>query len=83
MTQIQKKAAVAMARKRGWTDTEILKAVLKNVYGANRRRELVVEWAEALGLETSEALQAAHAGNLLPTSAPPRESAKEKPRRKS
>lgn len=72
-----------MARKKGWTDAEILRAILQNVFGANRRRELVVEWAEALGLESNEALRVARAANLLPTSAPPRAGGKEKLPRKT
>ena len=83
MTSFQKSAAVSLARKKGWTDEEILRSVLQNVYGAPRRREVVVEWAAALNLEPSEALRKARVANLLPTSAPPRASGKEKPPRKT
>lgn len=66
------KAKIAMARKLGWSDADILRVALTNVYGATERRELVVEWGRHLGLETSDALQLARAEHLIPTSAPPR-----------
>jgi hypothetical protein len=64
---------VAMARRRGLTDAEILHEVLQNVYGGTQRRELVVEWGEALGLETSDALRLAFSAGLIPSVHPPRD----------
>jgi hypothetical protein len=66
------KAKIAMARKLGWDDTQILKTALANMYGPTRRRETVVEWGKYLGIETSEALRLAQAANLIPTAARPR-----------
>jgi hypothetical protein len=72
------KAKIAMARKIGWDDAEILRIALANEWGPNRRREIVVEWAEYLGLEPTQALRIAQSAHLIPTSAPPRVE-KEKP----
>jgi hypothetical protein len=78
------RAKIAMARKLGWSDGEILKVALANVYGATERRELVVEWGNHLGLDPSDALQLARAEHLIPTSAPPRSSrSRHKPPRKT
>ena len=71
------KAKIAMARKLGWSDTEILKVALANVYGATARRALIVEWAKYLGLESSEALRLAKEAHLVPTAARPRSKKKE------
>jgi hypothetical protein len=70
--------AIAAAREAGFSDVEILKEVLANVYGSNERRKMVVEWGALLGLEASEALRVAHAAALLPSVHPPRKG--EKPR---
>jgi hypothetical protein len=64
--------AIASAREAGFSDAEILREVLANVYGSNKRRELVVEWGELLGLTASEALRVAHAAGLIPSAHPPR-----------
>lgn len=82
MVSSERRSAVRAAREIGWTDADILRSVITRVYGANRRRELIVEWAEALGLQPSDALQIARNANLIPTTAPPRGSGKEKPPRK-
>jgi hypothetical protein len=65
------KAKIAMARKAGWSDGDILRVALANVYGATERRELVVEWGKYLGIETSAALQLAQREHLIPTAARP------------
>jgi hypothetical protein len=76
MTTQSKRMAIASAREAGFSDTEILKNVLSNIYGGNKRRELVVEWGELLGLEASEALHVAHAAGLIPSAHPPRKGGK-------
>jgi hypothetical protein len=65
------KAKIAMARAAGWSDGDILRVALANVYGATRRRELVVEWGKYLGIETNAALQLARRELLIPTAARP------------
>lgn len=70
MTTHSKRMAIASAREAGFSNAEILREVLGNVYGSNKRRELVVEWGELLGLEASEALRVAHAGRADPERAP-------------
>jgi len=76
MTTESKRMAIVSAREAGFSDAEILKNVLSNVYGGNKRRELVVEWGELLGLEASEALRVAHAAGLIPSAHPPRKGGK-------
>jgi hypothetical protein len=71
MTTQSKQRLIEMARKRGMTDADILREVLGGVYGG-RRRELVVEWGEALGLSASDALRLAYSVGLLPSVHPPR-----------
>ncbi len=44
MTTQSKRMSVAAAREAGFSDAEILKEVLRGVYGSSKRRELVVEW---------------------------------------
>jgi hypothetical protein len=68
--------AIASAREAGFSDAEILREVLANVYGSTNRRELVIEWGELLGLEASEALRVAHAAGLIPSAHPPRKGGK-------
>ena len=76
MTTQSRRMAIASAREAGFSDDEILREVLANVYGSNKRRELVVEWGESLGLEASEALRVAHAAGLIPSVHPPRKAGK-------
>lgn len=79
------KAKIAMARKLGWSDGEILRTALANVYEPTPRRKMVVEWGEYLGLEASDALRLAQREHLIPTSARPgsSRSKKEKPQQKT
>ena len=65
-------SAVRMARKFGLSDPEILIGLLVNVGPPNHRREIVVEWGKAVGLDSKTALQQAHRASLIPTSHPPR-----------
>jgi len=76
MTTKSKQMAIASAREAGFSNAEILKEVLANVYGSNERREMVVEWGALLGLEASEALRVAHAAGLIPSVHPPRKGGK-------
>ncbi len=62
------------ARKRGMSDTDILHEVLQNEYGGTRRRQLVVEWGESLGLTATDALRLAFSAGLIPSVHAPRES---------
>jgi hypothetical protein len=60
------------------TDAEIFHTILQNVYG-NRRRELVVEWGELLGLSSTDALRLAYSAALLPSAHPPKKQERERP----
>lgn len=63
---------IKAARDRGFSDSEILVEVLRGVYGSEKRRTLVVEWGELLGLTASDSLRLAHAVGLIPSAHPPR-----------
>ena len=63
---------IKSAREFGLSNAEILKEVLRGEYGGNRRRTLVVEWGELLGMDTSAALQTARTAGLIRTSHPPK-----------
>jgi hypothetical protein len=76
VTTQSKRMAIAAAREAGFSDAEILKGVLANVFGGNQRRQLVIEWGELVGLNASEALRVAHAAALIPSVHPPRKKGK-------
>ncbi len=63
-------SAVEIGHMYGWDDMKILKCVLRNV-GGNKRRELVVLWGDAIGIDPTTALRKAHEVNEIPTPAPP------------
>jgi hypothetical protein len=81
MTIQSKRRLIEQARRREMSDAEILHAVLQGEYG-NRRRELVVEWGELLGLSATDALRLAYSAGLLPSAHPPKKQGREKPRDK-
>ena len=60
-------AAVEIGRVSGWDDIRILRVLLSREFGGNHRREIVVLWGDALGLEPKEALHRARAAGLIPT----------------
>jgi hypothetical protein len=64
-------AAVDIGRGNGWDDMRILKVLLFNEYG-DRRREIVVLWGDATGLDVKTALRKACAETLISTTHPPR-----------
>ena len=78
MTAQTKLRLIEQARRRGMTNAEVLHTVLQGEFG-NRRREIVVEWSEVLGLSPTDALRLAYAAGLLPSAHPPRTKEREKP----
>lgn len=65
------RGAVRTARRYGMNDREILTILLKNEFGGIHRREIVVEWGKAVGLDESTALRTAKELNLIPSSHSP------------
>lgn len=63
-------SAVEIGHMYDWDDMRILKCLLRNI-GGNKRRELVVLWGDAIGLDPTTALQKAHEANEIPTPTPP------------
>ena len=72
MSTANKIRLIRAARAAGFSDTEILGEILKGEFGSERRRTLVIEWGELLGLSASESLRLAHAAGLIPSAHPPR-----------
>ena len=72
MSTANKIRLIRAARAAGMSDTDVLKEVLAGEYGSERRRSLIVEWGELLGLTASESLRLAHAAGLIPSAHPPR-----------
>jgi len=64
-------AAVAIGREYGWDDLKILKHITRNV-GGEQRREMVILWGDAIGIEPNVALQRARAAGEIPSTHPPR-----------
>jgi hypothetical protein len=83
LTQQEKRAAIEAALKGEMTAEEVFEAVLQNVYGAAKRKQLVIEWGEKMGLDASESLRRAHAANLIATGRMPSATASEKPQSRS
>jgi len=79
MSRIGQERLVALARKSGMSDVDILKAVLTNVPSGNQRRREVVLWGSILGFTENEALKIARAANLIPLTHPPQKAKSEKP----
>jgi hypothetical protein len=64
-------AAVKIGREYGWDDLRILKMIVRNV-GGDERREIVILWGDAIGIDATTALQRARAAAEIPTTHPPR-----------
>lgn len=73
MGKADRQRLVELARKRGFSDLEILTEALRNAYGGNARRRIVVEWGEALGMSSTDALRLAFSGGLIPSVHEPRD----------
>jgi hypothetical protein len=72
MSSANKLRLIRAARDTGFSDEDILREILRGVYGSQKRRRMVVEWGELLGRTPSDALRIAHAAGLLPSAHPPR-----------
>jgi hypothetical protein len=72
MSSANKLRLIRAAREAGFSDEDILREILRGVYGGEKRRRMVVEWGELLGRNPSDALRVAHAAGLIPSAHPPR-----------
>jgi hypothetical protein len=72
MSTKNKLRLILAAREAGFSDEDILREVLRGVYGGEKLRKMVVEWGELLGRTPSDALRIAHAAGLIPSAHPPR-----------
>ena len=59
--------AVEMAREAGMGDVDILRLLVRGVYGKMERRRVIVEWGEVLGYGPIESLQLAKSSGLVST----------------
>src|SRR5260370_25215786 len=83
LTPREKKGAIEAALAGGMDPAEVFKAVLQNVYGVSKRKDMVIEWGRKMGLEPSESLRIAQHANLIPSSRGPSETSQEKPQSKT
>ena len=72
MSTASKLRLIRTARDAGFSDADILREVLRGVYGSEKRRQMVVEWGDLLGRTASEALRIAHGAGLIPSAHPRR-----------
>ena len=63
--------AVRVGRSFGWSDLRILKSIARSV-GGDARREIVVLWGDAIGVDAKTALRKACAAGELTSTHPPR-----------
>ena len=61
---------VERARSKGLTDLEILKDLVEGT-GGDERRQIISDWAEALGMSPSDALRVSRDAGLIPSVHPP------------
>ena len=67
------KKIVAILREAGLSTCEILRRLVTGVYGTTQQKKLLLEWADAMGMQPSEILrEAVHCG-LLPNARMPAE----------
>lgn len=71
MSERERQLLVEMARNRGFSNEDILKEIVTGT-GGDERRQIIVDWAKALGIASSEALQLARSAGLIPSTHPPR-----------
>jgi hypothetical protein len=83
LTPREKKGAIEAALAGGMEPAEVFKAVLQNVYGVTKRKNMVIEWGKKMGLEPTDSLRIAQAANLLASSRAPRAKTQEKPEHKT
>ncbi len=57
---------ILLARAAGFSDLDIMRKLLENVYGVNQRKRLLLQWANDLGKEPSEILREAARHGLIP-----------------
>lgn len=80
----EKKGAIDAAIAGDMKPAEIFTAILQNVYGITKRKELVIDWGKRIGLEPTEALRVAQAAHLIPSVRMPQSAENpEKPPRKT
>ncbi len=67
----ERKALIGLCRSAGMSDAQILRKIVTGVHGKERRKELIVEWGEAMGLDANGALRTAQRAGLILTTRRP------------
>jgi hypothetical protein len=67
-----RKKIVALAREAGRSDRDIIRQLLRGEYGVVHRKRVLLEWADALGMQPSEILREALQAGLIPNDRPPK-----------
>ncbi len=63
----ERKALIELARLQGMSDEEILRKIIVGVRGAEKRKDLIIQWGDLMGLDASAALQKARRAGLILT----------------
>ncbi len=73
MTKVEERQAlIGLARLSGMSGEQILRTIITGVRGADKRRELIIEWGKYMGWGASEALRKAQRAGLILTTHPPK-----------
>jgi hypothetical protein len=67
------KKIVSALREKGLSTCEILRRLVTCEYGITQQKKLLIEWADALGMEPTEILREAVRCGLLPNARMPAE----------
>lgn len=60
-----------LAREKGLSDRDIIRQLLRGEYGVVHRKRVLLEWADALGMDVNEILREAVQAGLIPNDRPP------------
>jgi len=63
----ERKLLIELARMNGMSDAQIFRRAITGVLGADKRKRIIIEWGELMGLQASEALRIAQQGGLILT----------------
>src|SRR5713226_5016678 len=83
LTPREKKGVIEAALAGGMEPAEVFKALLQNVFGISKRKNMIIEWGRRMGLEPNDSLRIAQAANLIASPRAPRGTSEEKPQRKT
>jgi hypothetical protein len=63
----ERRVLIDAARFKGMSDVQIFRKVITGVLGTDKRKRIIIQWGELMGLEPSEALRIAQRAGLVLT----------------